>query len=232
MKRVLVTRSEPGASETAERLTAMGYLPLVEPVFAVEPIPGVDLPAFGALAFTSANGVRVFAKLSARRDVPVFCVGGRTAEAAREAGFGDVASADGDVSALEELIRGILPANQFLLHSGNEESRGDLASRLSSRGISAGFAATFRTAPVEEPGPMLAAHLSGRPSFDAVLIHSPRAAKILAGFLKPDSAALNVAAISTAAAAPLRAVAQLVEIAAAPDEQALLNALAVLCDFG
>ena len=31
--RVLVTRSEPGASETAERLSAAGYLPIVEPVF-------------------------------------------------------------------------------------------------------------------------------------------------------------------------------------------------------
>src|SRR5690242_5683689 len=101
--RVLVTRAEPGASETGERLRALGYQPIVEPVFAVAPIP-VALPAFDALAFTSANGVRVFAKLSPRRDAPVFCVGGRTADAALEAGFSNVRSADGDVAALAELI--------------------------------------------------------------------------------------------------------------------------------
>lgn len=236
MKRVMVTRSEPGASETAGRLAAMGYLPIVEPLFAVEPMPNVALPAFGALAFTSANGVRVFAQLSSRRDVPVFCVGARTAEAAREIGFADVTSADGDVGALERLILGshlgALPAGRFLLHSGNEESRGDLVDRLVSRGISAGFVATFRAAPAEEPGPMLAAHLSGRASFEAVLIHSSRAAKILAGLLTPDSAELNVAAISAAAAEPLRGAARRCEIAARPSEPALLKALGVLCDLG
>jgi uroporphyrinogen-III synthase len=237
MKRVLVTRSEPGASETAERLAAMGYLPIVEPLFTVEPIAGVSLPAFDALAFTSANGVRVFTALSSRRDVPVFCVGARTAEAAREAGFGDVTSADGDVDALEQLILGELTAGKILLHSGNEESRGDLVGRLVSRGISAGFVATFRAAPIKKPGAVLAVHLAGgRPSFEAVLIHSPRAAKILAGLLTPDSGvlagALNVAAISAAAAEPLRSAARRIEIAAAPNEAALLKALGVLCDLG
>jgi uroporphyrinogen-III synthase len=245
MKRVLVTRSEPGASETAERLAAMGYLPIVEPLFTVEPIAGVALPAFDALAFTSANGVRVFAALSSRRDAPVFGVGARTAEAAREAGFSNVTSADGDVGALEQVILaspfGALPEGQILLHSGNEESRGDLVGRLVSRGISAGFVATFRAAPVKEPGPVLAVHLAGgRPSFDAVLIHSPRAAKILAGLLTPDSGALpgalpgalNVAAISAAAAEPLVGSARRLEVAAAPNEAALLKALGVLCDLG
>jgi uroporphyrinogen-III synthase len=235
MKRVLITRSEPGASETAERLSAMGLLPIVEPVFAIEPLPDVTLPVFDALAFTSANGVRVLATLSPRRDALVFCVGARTADAAREAGFGDVRSADGDVSALAVLIQSELPAGKFLLHSGNEETRGDLVGQLTDRGISAGFLATFRAIPASAAGRMLAAHLRGQPQFDAVTIHSPRAAKILFGFLHPDSASaanLNVAAISAAAAEPLRDVARRVEIAAAPNEAALLKALSVLCDLG
>ena len=101
--RVLVTRSEPGASETGDRLIAAGYLPIIEPVFVIEPIP-VEVPFFDALAFTSANGARQFATLSPRRDDPVFCVGARTAEAAREAGFKNVTSADGDADALAQAI--------------------------------------------------------------------------------------------------------------------------------
>ena len=238
MKRVLVTRSEPGASETAQRLAALGFQPAVEPVFEIEPIEDVALPAFDALAFTSANGVRVFARLNPRREVPVFCVGTRTAEAAREAGFGDARSADGDVSALARLISVGLPPGARLLHSGNEESRGDLAGQLGAQGVAGSFAATFRAAPAKSPGPVLAAHLKGEPSFDAVLIHSPRAAKILSGFLKADSATVrthapvHVAAISEAAAEALRPWALRVEIALQPNEEALLQALMRLCDLG
>ena len=231
--RVLVTRAEPGASKTAERLRALGYQPIVEPLFAVEAIPVVP-PAFDALAFTSANGVRVFATLSPRRDVPVFCVGDRTAEAAIEAGFSRLASADGDVAALAALIGTRLTPGARLLHSGNEESRGDLAGTLAVKGIAAAFLATYRAVPIVQPGPALAAQLSGRPAFDAVLVHSPRGAEILKSFLagQSTSARFSLAAMSPGAAGPLATHARRTEIAAAPNETALLAALAKLSVSG
>ena len=116
--RILVTRSEPGASETAARLRAAGFEALVEPLFAIAPI-AADIPDFDALAFTSANGARQFARLSPRRDASVFCVGARTAQAAREMGFADVVSADGDVLALLDLVSRKLPPDARLLHVGN-----------------------------------------------------------------------------------------------------------------
>jgi len=224
--RILVTRSEPGASETAERLKALGYQPIVEPLFAIEPV-AASLPWFDALAFTSANGVRVFAKLNGRRSAPVFCVGARTTEAAREAGFADVTSADGDVAALAGLIAGRLPPKASLLHTGNEESRGDLAGQLTAAGREAVFVPTYRAAPVSKPGPALAVHLRGEPAFEAVLVHSPRGAAILAGLAAsaPAPAGLDVAAISPAAAAPLKSFAKRIEIASSPNETALLEAL-------
>lgn len=225
--RILVTRSEPGASETAARLTAERYRPIVEPVFAIEPID-VVLPDFDALAFTSANGVRQFAILSQRRDVPVFCVGARTAEAAREAGFATVASADGDVEALGLLIADDLPKGARLLHAGNEEARGDLTGRVRSAGLAVDFIAIFRAAPARTPGPALKAHLAGHPAFEAVMIHSPRGAAIVAGFAQGSTASLDIAAISAAAAAPLAMIPGRTEIAAHPDEQSLLSALARL----
>jgi uroporphyrinogen-III synthase len=228
-RRVLVTRAEPGASGTADRLSALGYLPVVEPMFAVEPLPAV-LSDFDALAFTSANGVRMFARLSPRRDVPVFCVGGRTASAAREAGFDTVTSADGDSAALSTLIETRVPRNARLLHSGNEENRGDLAETLSARGWKAAFLPTYRAVPVTGPGPAVSAHCVGKPSFDDVLVHSPRGAAILGGFLAGarNLAPFGLAAISPAAAAPVAPFAWRTEIAASPDEPALLAALARL----
>ncbi len=229
LPRILVTRSEPGASETAQRLRAAGFDAIVEPLFAIVPVDA-SIPEFDALAFTSANGARQFARLSRRRDVRVFCVGARTAQAARDAGFTEVVSADGDVEALIDLIARKLPHEMRLLHVGNSESRGDLAERLSAAGHVARFVPVFHAAPVQSPGPRLAALLAREAQINAVMVHSPRAATILAGFV--DSAGGRalppVGAISEAAAAPLADHAARIEIAATPDESALVSALSRL----
>jgi uroporphyrinogen-III synthase len=231
--RVLVTRSEPGASETAQRLADLGYTPVVEPLFAVEAIPAA-LPPYDALAFTSANGVRAFAALDQKRDRPVFCVGGRTAQEALDLGFTQIMSADGDVSDLAVLIANKLPAGSRLLHTGNEESRGDLSGTLAGRNIQASFVATFRAVPVFRPGPRLAAHLRGEPAFEAALIHSARAAAILSQFAAEAThrAPLNVASISSDAARPVIHLARRVQTAARPNEAALFDSLELLRDLG
>ena len=231
--RVLVTRSEPGASETAQRLADLGYTPIVEPLFAIEMLPAA-LPPYDALAFTSANGVRAFARLDRIRDRPVFCVGGRTAQEALDLGFTQVMSADGDVGDLAILIGNKLPPGARLLHTGNEESRGDLSGTLLAAGIQASFVPTFRAAPVAGPGPRLAAHLRGKLAFEAILIHSGRAAAILSQFAAEATrrAPLDVASISAEAAAPLVHLARRVQTAARPNEAALFDSLGLLRDLG
>lgn len=231
--RVLVTRSEPGASETAQRLADRGYSPVVEPLFSIEAI-AASLPPYDALAFTSANGVRAFARLDPTRDLPVFCVGGRTAQEALDLGFARVLSAEGDVNDLAILIGNRMQAGARLLHTGNEESRGDLSGTLAARGIEASFVPTFRAAPVAAPGPRLAAHLGGKPAFDAILIHSARAAAILSQFAakSPNRAPLDVASISAEAVRPLIHLARRVQTAARPNEAALVDSLGLLRDLG
>ena len=93
--RVWVTRAQPGADRTADRLLALGYVPVVLPLLALEAIfqPNPDLSDVWALAFTSRNAVTAFAPLTPDRALPVFAVGDATAEAARAAGFADVRSA-------------------------------------------------------------------------------------------------------------------------------------------
>jgi uroporphyrinogen-III synthase len=191
--KVWVTRAEPGASRTAQRLRALGHEPLVAPVLAVRALPAViDLSDIGALAFTSANGVRAFAALTRDRGLPAFCVGDATAHAAREAGFTAVASADGDVAALAEVIaqagQGIAGT---VLFAGAAEPAGDLVGALTRQGIKARAAAVYET------------ELTGAGAPDgarAVLIHSPRAAAAIARLPVMD---LTAYCISPAAAAPL-----------------------------
>ena len=106
-QRVWITRAEPGASATAERVAALGHMPVVAPLMRIEPVeaPQVDLRGVAALAFTSANGVRAFAAAEPSRNLKVFAVGAGTAAAVKAAGFRQVLSADGDVAALAQRIR-------------------------------------------------------------------------------------------------------------------------------
>ena len=227
--RVLIIRSQPGAAESERRVRDIDLTPLCEPIFSLEPMPA-DLPAFDALAFTSLNAVRMFSALCPIRDKPAFCVGRRTADEAHAMGFLNVVSADGEAGALFNRIQADLPNGYSVLHAGNEESRGDLCGRLNDAGRTCFFRALYRAAPLSRPGPILERHLTGSDPVDAVLIHSPRAAAILAGFLSLRSTAspLRIAAISPAAAAPLKNYATETAIASSPDETSLLMALKAL----
>lgn len=115
-----MTRAQPGADATAERLRERGLVALVEPLFALVSLPATPPEDFAALAFTSANGVRAFAALSAARDRPAFCVGDATAAAAKAVGYLDVRSAGGDVDALLALLLAA-PATGTIVHAGNED---------------------------------------------------------------------------------------------------------------
>ncbi|WP_158258348.1 uroporphyrinogen-III synthase [Rhodopila globiformis] len=103
-KRILITRPEPGASQTADRLVAMGFLPVVAPVLAITST-GSDfrLPdRLAATLVTSRNAVP--ACPPSCHDRPVFAVGSATAACAAEAGFSRVIDADGDAAALATLV--------------------------------------------------------------------------------------------------------------------------------
>ncbi|WP_240811676.1 uroporphyrinogen-III synthase [Brevundimonas sp. M20] len=212
-----MTRTEPGASRTAARLAARGFEPLIAPVLAVRPIlqPAPDLTGITALAFTSPNGVAVFADLSADRSLPVFAVGDATAERARQAGFATVASASGALSDLAWLISG--EATGRILVPGARQPAGDLDALLNG-------AVETVILPIYE-----ATETKATPpaDFDAVLVHSPRAAQAVAGSLGRTGGAGRLAvAISAAAAAPL-AAAGFAEIRTAgePTDAAVLLAL-------
>jgi uroporphyrinogen-III synthase len=229
-RRIWVTRASPGAEATAGRVAALGWTPLVDPLLAVRALsPAVDLTGVAALAFTSVNGATAFARLASDRTRRVFAVGERTAAAARAAGFAQVVSADGDVEALARLIAGEAAGlDGAILHPSALEPAGDLLSPLKAAGLSAQRVAVYEAVarrPAEET-------LAALDTFDAVLLHSPRAARILADLLADRPAPrLRALCLSPAVAAPLEASRQAgalmsVAFAPRPDETALLGLLA------
>ncbi|CAN5303543.1 uroporphyrinogen-III synthase [soil metagenome] len=225
-QRVWITRTAPGAERTAQAVRAAGFEPLVSPLLIANPLfatPDIgSLDNVAALAFTSVNGL-AFADLSPRRDWLVFAVGDRTAQAARDRGFTDVVSAGGDANELARLIarqwiaRGWTDRPDILLVPTAAQPAADLAALMEGD-------VSVRTIAVYE---MQESPAAPPADFDIVLIHSARAADILARRLKPAVAGRCVAvALSETAATPLRALGFAdLRIAARPDEPGLIAAL-------
>jgi uroporphyrinogen-III synthase len=173
---VLITRPEPGASETARRLTAMGLRPILAPVLVVSN-KAAHLPApirIAAILVTSRNAIPAFGP--AWHATPFFAVGDATASRASDAGFTAVHSADGDASDLARLVAGTLkPADgTLLLASGKGQGRA-LAGMLRA----AGFRVLHRIVYAAGPAPALpdVAIAALRHHVDAVLFFSTETAR-------------------------------------------------------
>lgn len=224
--RVWITRAEPGASATAARVRAIGFDPLTAPLLTVEPLETpLDLDDVGSIAFTSANGVKAFAARSDWRGVPVFTVGDATAKAARVAGFQAVTSADGEMAALIRLIARARPEG-VVLHPCGLHLAGDFKGGLKRVGLVARDATLYDTPAVERLPEAAARALEDR-EVAAVLLHSPRAADILAGLAGGfDLSETLVLGLSSACLRPLKPLgfAGLIK-AKRPREDALLDAL-------
>jgi uroporphyrinogen-III synthase len=219
--RIWITRSQPGADATAARLRERGFEPVVRPVLEAQTLEDIalDLTGIDALAFTSGAAITAFARLSPRRDLAVFTVGDATATLARAMGFAEVRSAGGDAAALASAIAAAPQRPSLVLHPGAEEPAADLASMLAQAGVAARAQAVYRT---------VATELDRTPeAIDAVLLHSPKAAHIVAALVSRGQAVRMVAfAVSPAVAEPLRGTGfAALAVAPHPDEPSLLNLL-------
>jgi uroporphyrinogen-III synthase len=167
--RLLVTRPEPDGERTAAALRARGHEVLLAPLLRTEFVP-FDLPdeAFAAVVLTSTNAARAVAQHPQRGKLtalPAFTVGRRTAEAAREVGFREVRSADGDQRDLVELLR---DARTPLLYLAGEDRAGDLTAAVS--------VVAYRAVKIGEFPPEVAAALT-QGALDGVLHFSRRTAE-------------------------------------------------------
>ncbi|MBS0469908.1 MAG: uroporphyrinogen-III synthase [Proteobacteria bacterium] len=231
LMRVLVTRPEGDAAETAALLRARGHEAIIAPLLGVRYHDGhpLHLDRVQALLFTSANGVRALARRTSLRDFRVFAVGSQTAQAARDAGFAEVEDADGNVDTLADVVRATLkPQDGALLHAAGAEAEGRLAGLLTAAGFAVRSEVLYDVPAVADlPEAARSAIATG--AADAVILFSARSAQILVDCLRkaglpPDG--LIAAAISAAAARPLAETAfREIRIAARPNQTALLDCL-------
>jgi uroporphyrinogen-III synthase len=229
--RLLVTR--PDGERTVAELRARGHAPVVAPVLRIEPIADVDLVgAWVAIVLTSGNAARALqahAQRGTLQNLPVFAVGQRSAQVARDSGFTNVASADGDVTDLAGLVVERV-GEGTLLYLAGEDRAGDLAGELADHGLDVHTAVVYRAVPVDTlPEPAETALAAG--AVDGVMHYSRRSAEVFVDLARRTGALRQALAtshycLSAQVAEPLQtAGAAKVLIARRPDETSLFDLL-------
>ncbi len=183
---LLITRPGDDGARLAEALRQIGHDPILEPLLTIRLFDGppLDLAGTQAILATSANGVRAIVGRTEKRDIPLYAVGDATARTAREAGFSEVFSADGDVEALASLVQAKLePSNGSLVHIAGTEVAGDLAGRLSGAGFTVRREVLYESEPANSLSPSAIAAIKEE-RIDAVLVYSPRTAATLSRLIR------------------------------------------------
>ena len=198
---------------------------VLSPVVAIRVLPFALPPAGTDLILTSENALAAVgpADPPGRR---AWCVGARTAAAARSAGF-DTISAEGTADDLVALILSRGARGPFL-HARGSESRGAVAARLAAAGLPVSEAVAY----VQQDQPLTPAAraLLARPGAVLVPLFSPNsAARLSAALAAPPVARLRLAVLSPAVAAAWSGPPpERLATAARPDAGAMIEALAGL----
>ncbi|NKE43918.1 uroporphyrinogen-III synthase [Roseomonas frigidaquae] len=237
---VLVTRPEPGGAETAARLEALGWRPLLAPALVLAP-RRFALPPCQAVLLTSRAAARALPppKEQPCADLPLLAVGEATAEAARAAGWAQAEAAEGTAADLARLATARLDpqAGPLLLLVGQGYAL-DLAADLRGRGFGVLRRIAYAARPaLALPAPVLAA-LADPQASDAparILFHSPRSAGCAITLFRKAGHAETIARMAALVISPRvaeaarTALAPLqwrdLRVAARPTENALLALL-------
>jgi uroporphyrinogen-III synthase len=231
--RLVVTRPQADSERTAAALRTRGHAVLVAPLMKVELVAADLSGSWGAVIITSANAPGAIAGNPACKalvKLPLFAVGRRSADAARQAGFTDVTSAGGDVRDLVQLIaERHADASAPLLYLAGEDRTADLVAELAVHGIAAEMAVVYRAVTAPFPPELTAALQAG--DVDAVLHFSKRSAdNYIAGARQAgiiqQALAVRHYCLARPIAEPLSgAGAGSIAVAKRPDEAALIELL-------
>jgi uroporphyrinogen-III synthase len=229
--KILVTRPSEDAARTASRLMHLGHEVLVAPVTVVLPTHNlIPNHIFDAVIATSANALRMLdaEALAYLSDQRLFCVGAKTASAAKERGFLRIITGRGSGADLVSEIIATLPANARCLYLTGKPRKPAIEDGLAKAGIAVTPIELYAMAPVKHwpacPAKEIqtcevALHFS-RASVEALLIRAVQQG------LDLHLASLRHLCLSEDVAAPLRARGfNKISVAPSPQEDELLALL-------
>lgn len=180
LMRMLVTRPEPDAQATQDRLAALGIEGSIAPLMVRQNVDATVPPgAFAGVAITSTNALRSLEDqnlIERFRDCPTFAVGDRTAYEARALGFSNVVAADGTLPSLVTTIA--LSRNPGpIFYAAGRHLSGDLGHALAPHGILVATATVYEmVSETNLPAGVIEDLQADR--YGAVLFYSRRTAEI------------------------------------------------------
>lgn len=228
---LVITRPLPDGERTAAELLKRGHSVLLAPLMHVENVDTDLSGPWSGVIVTSANALRSSGKqLGALLRLPLFAVGRRTVEMARDAGFTHIESADGDAQDLIRLVAAKMSGVKgTLLYLAAQDRALDIETALAARFVAVATKIVYRTITMPLPDSLAAALKTG--TVTGVLHFSRRSAEAylagarVEGLIAPALAPRQFC-LSEQVAEPLRAAgAGDIAIAAHPDEAAMLALL-------
>ncbi len=102
---ILLTRPLEDSSEMIIKFKSLGHQVSHLPLLTIEKTnyEEINFSDYGGVVFTSANAIRFIDLKKIDKNIMCFCVGNITEKKARNAGFQNTVSAEGNVSNLKEL---------------------------------------------------------------------------------------------------------------------------------
>lgn len=241
--RLLITRTEPDASQWANDLQQKGHTTFIEPLMDVvylepdfKPSHAQDTHPQG-LIVTSSHALfaieKNFQHYTQYRGLPLFAVGETTAEYARSLQdvlhFETIYQGPGTALGLvEKIIDFVDPQGGPLLHLAAEELAVDLTPHLAGYGLTLHKCVVYKT---NERAVLTEALKSEilNDAIDAVLLMSPKASRIWARLIAEDplyahAQKIPALCLSDKVAAPLKGMDGLtVKVAEAPSRKAFMD---------
>lgn len=237
LRHVWVTRPEPGASRTADRLSQLGFDVFVQPLTEIVglDVDAASLSACDVLVFTSANGARFFPVDAVQQNArkPVFAVGAATASAVRMLGFDNVITGPGDADALVEMLATQTNEGTVIAYVAGRQRTGSLENGLADIGRATHIVEAYDIEKVSQITYENRSFFQANQA-SAVLLYSATTVDALAALIANEASCQNYEkthfiAISTRVAAVLEAALDVhCHIAESPDDDAMIDALMAL----
>ncbi len=231
---ILLTRPERSGRSFAQKLRAAGHQTTIAPVLDIRPCGNLpDAGGYDGLLATSANAFRCLpadAALAQWIRRPLFCVGERTAAAARSRGLPKTSVTAAHAGELLSQLPRFRPPPARLCYLAGRDRKPTLEQGLQQAGYEVETQVVYEAVPAPDlavPG-REALHAG---TIDAVMHFSRRSAEVFIQLVERAGLAAQAAAaqhicISTDAAHGLdRLGAKTISIAARPDAEAMIEAL-------
>ena len=145
---ILLTRPLEDCSEMIIKFRSLGYQVSHLPLLNIDKVDyeEINFAEYKGIIFTSANAVKFLEYRQIDKKIPCFCVGSATEKKARNAGFQNVITAEGNVENLKELVlQNFDQKNGKLIYVSGETISVDLDQQLIREGYNIKRIVNYKT---------------------------------------------------------------------------------------